>query len=113
MLLGQKDQSPSVDAIVANHPSRVAMRFTAKADVGHRNVQIPDDLLTINKPVLINIGKEDAMLPQDQLARVKEIFLKDLKDVPTHVENFEEGVHGFTIRADLTNEKEKKEQVRL
>jgi dienelactone hydrolase len=61
MMLCQKDQKPAVDCAVANHPSMVA---------------IPGDVDTISRPVLVNIGNIDTMMPEGEVAKLKEVFLK-------------------------------------
>jgi dienelactone hydrolase len=96
-MLCQKDQKPAVDCAVANHPSMVA---------------IPGDVDTISRPVLVNIGNIDTMMPEGEVAKLKEVFLKEIPSVETHVNVFDNAQHGFTVRADLSNETEKKQQVR-
>jgi len=95
ILLTHKDSVPQVDCAVANHPSMVA---------------VSTDLPPIAKPVLVNIGDKDAMMSMDEVEKTKEAFAKELSGVTTKVQIYPGAAHGFTIRPDLNNDTEKKQQ---
>lgn len=89
ILLCSDNDYPSLDAAVANHPSFLS---------------VPDEVKAVNKPVLIQVGDSDAMLSADQAKECKEIFSGK---ADSEVTIFPGAVHGFTVRGDQNNEKEK------
>jgi len=93
MLFSSEGSEPSFDACVGNHPSFVT---------------VPDEIEAISKPIQINVGDVDPMMPKDQQQQVKEILSK--KPFPTEVNIIKDAVHGFSVRGDLNNDKEKKDK---
>lgn len=89
ILLCSDNDYPHLDAAVANHPSFLA---------------VPDEVKAVNKPVLIQVGDSDAMMPMDQVNQAKEIFSGKSN---AEVSVFPGAVHGFSVRGDQNNEKEK------
>ena len=82
--------APYVDAAVANHPSFLSM---------------PGEIEKIVKPVAIEVGDADTIFTQKDIETTQEIF-KTKKDCV--IEVYEDQVHGFTIRGDLSIDKDKK-----
>jgi len=89
ILLCSDNDYPHLDAAVANHPSFLA---------------VPDEVKAVNKPVLIQVGDSDSMMPMDQVNQAKEIFSGKSN---CEVSVFPGAVHGFSVRGDQNNEKEK------
>ncbi|KAK9898962.1 alpha/beta-hydrolase [Cystobasidium minutum MCA 4210] len=92
ILLVSDNDYPKVDAAVANHPSFLA---------------VPDEVNAVSGPTLIQVGDEDAMMSMDQVKQSQEIFSGKSN---AEVKVFPGAAHGFTVRGDLTNEKEKKQK---
>lgn len=90
ILLTYADADPYVDCAVANHPSFLSM---------------PSEIEKIAKPVAIEVGDSDSIFGQKDIEQTREIFQKK-KDC--EIEVYEDQVHGFTIRGDLSIEKDKK-----
>ncbi|ORY29326.1 putative cytoplasm protein [Naematelia encephala] len=93
-LLARDDSPVKVDAVVANHPS-----FLVNADV--------EDITFT--PVCIIKGTDDDMMSDSALDEVEGILKPKLGD-KFEVYRFPDAVHGFTIRGDQNNEKEKKDK---
>jgi len=91
LLLAQDDSPARVDVAVANHPS-----FLVNADV--------EPIKTV--PCAIFLGTEDDMMSVDALAETEKIMKANLGDKLV-TKTFEGAVHGFTIRGDTEDEKEK------
>jgi len=81
----------TIDAGVANHP---AMATQA-------------DFEAINKPVQINVGTNDIFLPNETVEQVKSGLMEQKPDLPTEINVFQDAVHGFAVRGDITSPKEK------
>jgi len=89
ILLGSKDAT--IDAIVANHPSLLA---------------VPDDYANITKPILINNGDKDNFLSIVEVDKIKAQFAKN-KDLIHKIVIYPNASHGFAVRGDITNDHEK------
>jgi dienelactone hydrolase len=90
ILLANEGANPSVDAAVANHPSFLKM---------------PEEIEKIEKPVSIHVGDADVIFKMPDVETTREIF-KTKPHCEIYV--YEDQVHGFTIRSDLSIEKDKK-----
>jgi dienelactone hydrolase len=90
ILLAHEDANPFVDAAVANHPSFLKM---------------PEEIEKIGKPVSIHVGDADVIMRIPDIEKTKEIF--ETKPF-CEINVYEDQVHGFTIRPDLSIEKDKK-----
>jgi len=90
ILLTHPEADPYVDCAVGHHPSFV---------------KIPGEIEKIAKPVAIEVGDADTIFVQKDIEITKEIF-KNKKDC--EIEVYEDQVHGFTIRGDLSVDKDKK-----
>jgi dienelactone hydrolase len=90
ILLAHEGADPYVDAAVANHPSFLSM---------------PTEIEKIAKPVCICVGDSDDIFKMGDVEKTKEIF-KSKPDCD--IEVYEDQVHGFTVRADLSIEKDRK-----
>jgi len=90
ILLTHPEADPYVDCAVGHHPSFV---------------NIPGEIEKIAKPVAIEVGDADTIFVQKDIEITKEIF-KNKKDC--EIEVYEDQVHGFTIRGDLSVDKDKK-----
>lgn len=87
--------SPLVDAVVANHPSFLT----------------DEDIAAVTKtPVAIFWGDRDEILPAGQLDGFEAVLTKNLGATKVLVKRYAGTVHGFTIRGDDQNEREKKEK---
>jgi len=90
ILLTHGDADPYLDAAVAYHPSFLS---------------IPAEIEKIEKPVDIEVGDQDTLVTASDIETIKGVF----HDKPQcHIEVHPDQVHGFTGRADLTIEKDKK-----
>ncbi|KAL1408645.1 hypothetical protein Q8F55_005458 [Vanrija albida] len=85
--------SPLVDSVVANHPS-----FLSDADIAG----------VTKTPVAIFWGDRDEILPAAQLDGFEAVLTKNLGASKLLVKRYAGAVHGFTIRGDDQNEREKK-----
>ena len=90
ILLANEGANPSVDAAVANHPSFLKM---------------PEEIEKIEKPVSIQVGDADVIFRMSDIETTREIF-KTKPHCEIYV--YEDQVHGFTIRSDLSIEKDRK-----
>jgi len=81
----------TVDAAVANHPSMAS----------------DADFLGITKPTQINVGTNDIFLPNETVEKVKKELSEKKADIPFEINVFEDAVHGFAVRGDISNPKEK------
>jgi dienelactone hydrolase len=90
ILLAHEGADPYVDAAVALHPSFLSM---------------PDEIEKIGKPVSIEVGDSDDIMKMPDVEKTKEIF----KNKPQcEIEVYEDQVHGFSVRGDLSIEKDRK-----
>ncbi|WWC66802.1 uncharacterized protein I206_100708 [Kwoniella pini CBS 10737] len=97
LVLAQDDSPARVDVAVACHPSFL----------------VNDDVKPITKvPCAIYKGTADAMMTDEALDEVETILKGNLGD-KLSVKKFPDAVHGFSVRGDLENGKEKaqKEEV--
>ncbi|KDQ11033.1 hypothetical protein BOTBODRAFT_136319 [Botryobasidium botryosum FD-172 SS1] len=90
ILIGSGNNS-AIDAIVANHPSMLA---------------IPGDYANVSKPILINNGDKDNFLSLSEVDKVKAELEKN-KNLVSKIVIYPGASHGFTVRGDITNEHEK------
>jgi dienelactone hydrolase len=81
-----------VDAAFACHPSLVS---------------IPADFEGVTRPLGLAVGDKDSLLDESQISKIKEI-LNGKKDVPNEVKVYQDQVHGFALRSDWSDEKDKK-----
>ena len=88
--LVQKGIDPFVDASVACHPGFLV---------------IPDDAEKVERPLNIHVGSLDDYLPLSEASKIAEVF-KDKPDCSIDV--YEDQVHGFASRGDLSVEKDRK-----
>jgi len=94
LILAQDESPAKVDVAIANHPS-----FVVQADIeGIKST-----------PVAIYKGTNDDLLTDDALADLEKVLKGNLGD-KVQVKTYEGAVHGFTIRGDLNNEKEKSQK---
>ena len=80
-----------VDAAYACHPSLVA---------------VPDDLEGVTKPLSLAVGEKDSLLDVPTVEKMREALVKT--GVPHEVIIYEDQVHGFALRSDWSDEKDKK-----
>lgn len=90
ILLGQGDKP--IDAVVANHPSFAT----------------DDEIANVTVPTQINVGDADAMMSVDQAKKAKEAL--GGKSFKAEVNIIPDAVHGFAVRGDQNNDKEKKDK---
>ena len=94
ILLTHEGADPYVDAAVALHPSFLS---------------IPDEIEKIAKPVSIQVGDSDDIMKMPDVEKTKEIFQKKPQ---CEIEVHEDQVHGFSVRADLSKDKDRKAKER-
>jgi dienelactone hydrolase len=90
ILLTHTDANPAVDAAVALHPSFL---------------NLPGEVEKIARPVAVEVGDSDDIIKMPDVEKIQEVFKS--KD-GCEVKVYEEQVHGFSVRADLSIEKDKK-----
>lgn len=81
-----------VDAAYACHPSLLA---------------IPADIDPVVKPVSLALGDKDSLCGEKEIGQLQDAFGRK-KDVPHEIRIYENQVHGFALRGDFQNEKDKK-----
>lgn len=82
----------SVDAVVACHPSLVA---------------VPGDFEPVVKPISLAVGDADSLLDNDSVGKIQDILAKKT-DIPHELRVYKDAVHGFALRSDWDSEKDKK-----
>ena len=80
-----------VDAAVAMHPSLLA---------------VPGDLEGISKPVSIGLGYRDRIVDEKPRGAIHDALGKKT-DVETEIRIYEGAIHGFALRGDWSNDREK------
>jgi dienelactone hydrolase len=90
ILLTHTDANPAVDAAVALHPS---------------SLSLPSEVDKIARPVAVEVGDSDDIIKMPDVEKIQEIFKS--KD-GCEVRVYEDQVHGFSVRSDLSIEKDKK-----
>ncbi|WVR03575.1 hypothetical protein IAU60_000567 [Kwoniella sp. DSM 27419] len=94
LLLAQDESPAKVDVAVGTHPAFL----------------VNDDVKPITRiPVAIFKGTEDDMMSEDALNEVEQILKGNLGD-KLLVQRFDDAVHGFSVRGDMTEPKEKKQK---
>jgi len=68
---------------------------------------IQADFEPVTKPLSLAVGSKDSLLDSDTVGRIKDLMAKKT-GVPHEVRIYEDQVHGFTLRSDWSNEKDKK-----
>lgn len=86
----RQEPGMGVDAAYACHPALVA---------------IPGDFDPVTKPLSLACGDKDSLLGEKEIGQIKEMLEK--KKIPTEVKVYEDQVHGFSLRGDWSNEKDK------
>jgi len=81
------------DAVVGCHPSFLS---------------IPTDLEGTTKPISIAVGDKDTIMSIDEVRKCRDALNK--MPQPTEVEIYPDAIHGFTIRGDIENTKEKEQK---
>jgi len=82
----------TVDAAVANHPSMAAQ----------------SEFEGINKPTQINVGTNDIFLPNETVDQVKQALSEKKADLAFEINVFQDAVHGFAVRGDISQPQELK-----
>ena len=90
ILLAHAGAEPYVDGAVAFHPSFLS---------------IPDEIEKIERPVDIEVGDQDALVKASDIETIQGIFHNKPQ---CHIEVHPDQVHGFSVRGDLSIEKDKK-----
>lgn len=90
ILLCHGDADPYVDAAVAFHPSFLS---------------IPGEIEKIERPVDIEVGDQDALVKASDIETIQGIFHNKPQ---CHIEVHPDQVHGFSVRGDLSIEKDRK-----
>lgn len=57
------------------------------------------------KPLSLALESKDSLLGENEIGQIKELLSK--KEVPSEVRVYEDQVHGFALRGDWSNEKDK------
>ena len=82
--------NPLLDASVACHPAMLAL---------------PAEVEAVTKPISLAVARGDHLFDVDKAEQSRTIFAKN--NVPAEIEVYDDVQHGFSIRADLTDEKKK------
>ena len=90
ILLAHEGVEPYVDAAVVLHPSFLS---------------IPNEIEKIGKPVSIEVGDSDDIMKMPDVEKIKEIFKNKLQ---CEIEVYEDQVHEFSVRGDLSKERDRK-----
>lgn len=90
ILFTHEGADPYVDAAVALHPSFLS---------------IPEEIEKIEKPVCIQVGDSDDILKTADVEKIREIFKRKPQ---CELEMYPDQVHGFSVRGDLSVEKDKR-----
>jgi len=88
-ILAAHDQ---VDAAYACHPSLVS---------------IPEDFESVSKPLALAVGTEDSLLDKNSVGQIQDLMAKKT-DVPHQLRIYNDQVHGFSLRSDWSEEKDRK-----
>jgi len=80
-----------VDAVVACHPSMVA---------------VPGDFENVKVPLSVAVGSRDSLVDAKTVEGIKEELAKR-PEVKSEVRVYEDQVHGFSLRGDWSSEKDK------
>jgi len=92
-------------AILAAHATDPAVRVDAAYACHPSLVAVPGDFEGVMRPLSLAVGDKDSLLDMKSVEHIKEILAK--KEPPTEVKVYEGQVHGFALRGDWQNEKEK------
>jgi len=97
ILLGQThfNETKLVDAVFAGHPSLVS---------------IPADVLNPQVPVSIAVASTDGVFSPAMAAKTEKLWVGD--DVDYEFEIYEGAKHGFCVRGNMKNEKEKENMMK-
>jgi dienelactone hydrolase len=88
----EASSSKGVDAAYACHPSLVA---------------IPADFDPIARPLSLALGTKDSLLGEKEVGQIQDCLAKKT-DVPHEIRLYEGQVHGFALRGDWSDDKDKK-----
>src|SRR3981189_592083 len=81
------------------------MAVEAAVSIHPGGLTVPDDFVKVAKPLCLQIGDLDDLIPLSEVRKVEEV-LKDKKNCVVNI--YEGQVHGFSTRGDLTVEKDRK-----
>lgn len=87
----EADASKGVQAAYACHPSLVT---------------VPGDFEPIARPVSFALGEKDSLLGEKERDQIKEV-LDGKKDVPHEFVVYDDQIHGFSLRGDWHDDKDK------
>lgn len=81
-----------VDAAYACHPSLVA---------------VPSDFEPVKKPLSLAVGDTDSLLDNGTVGQIQDVIAKKT-DLPHELRIYEDQIHGFALRSDWSDEKDRK-----
>jgi dienelactone hydrolase len=81
-----------VDAAYACHPSLVS---------------IPADFDPVNRPLSLAVGSKDSLLDTNSVGTIQDLMAKKT-ELPHELRIYEDQVHGFALRSDWSQEKDRK-----
>lgn len=81
-----------MDAAYACHPSLVA---------------VPGDFEPVNKPLSLAVGDHDSLLDNATVGQIQDVMAKKT-ELPHELRIYEGQVHGFALRSDWSDEKDRK-----
>jgi len=61
----------------------------------------------VTKPLALAIGTEDSLLDKNSVGQIQDLMAKKT-DVPHQLRIYNDQVHGFTLRSDWSEEKDRK-----
>jgi dienelactone hydrolase len=67
---------------------------------------LPADIEGITKPISFAVGDQDSLLDKASVDQIIDVMEKKV-DLPHEIRIYENQVHGFSIRGDYSDEKDK------
>lgn len=87
-------QGQGVDAAYACHPS---------------SLSVPDDFKDVIVPLSFALGDKDSLCDETQIQQIKDVMAdKEKNGIKSQIKVYEDQVHGFALRGDWNNDKDKK-----
>ncbi|KAF2499536.1 alpha/beta-hydrolase [Lophium mytilinum] len=92
-------------AILAAHETDPALKLDAAYACHPSMVAVPGDFEGVKQPLSLACGSKDSLLDEKTVGQIKEVLEKN--GGASEVEVYEGQVHGFALRGDWQNEKDK------
>lgn len=92
ILAGRTDSAVKVDAVISYHPSLLS---------------IPTDFENLTTPTFIGIGTGDNFFPPEKIPELESALIQAVGKDKLEIDQHEDAAHGYAIRGDDLNEKER------